>query len=232
MGDPEEKDAPGNFWRSADNWPPPSMEKNYYFHTDSSLSPTPPKTPDGRLSYAYDPQDPVPTVGGQNLSLPKGPMDQRDLESRADVLTFTTSVLQEPLEVTGRITAKLFISSDCPDTDFTVKLTDVYPDGRSMLVTDGILRARYRTSFEREDFLDAGHVYELTVDLWSTSLIFNRGHCLRIAVSSSNSPRFEPNPNTGHPFRADDETRVATNTLHVSDQHPSHVILPVYSERR
>ncbi len=142
---------------------------------------------------------------------------------------FSTEALTEPIEVTGRITAKLFVSSDCPDTDFTVKLTDVYPDGRSMLVTDGILRARYRKSFREENFLEAGKVYELTVDLWSTSLIFNKGHRIRVAVSSSNSPRFEPNPNTGHTFRADTEKRVATNTLHLSDKHPSHIILPIDS---
>jgi putative CocE/NonD family hydrolase len=103
-------------------------------------------------------------------------------------------VLVEPVEVTGRISAKLFVSSNCPHTDFTVKLSDVYPDGRSMLVTDGILRARYRHSFEQEEFLEAGKTYELTVDLWSTSLIFNKGHRIRVAVSSSNAPRFEPNP--------------------------------------
>jgi putative CocE/NonD family hydrolase len=130
--------------------------------------------------------------------------------------------------VTGRLTAKLFVSSDCPDTDFTVKLCDVYPDGRSMLVTDGILRARYRKSFEEEAFLEPGQVYELNVDLWSTSLVFNRGHRIRVAMSSSNSPRFEANPNTGKPFRADKETRVAKNTLHLSSKYPSHIVLPVH----
>lgn len=154
-------------------------------------------------------------------------MDQRRAEARPDVLLFTTDVLKEPLEVTGRVTAKVFVSSDCPDTDFTVKLTDVYPDGRSMLVTDGVLRARYRESFEKEAFLEPGRVYELTVDLWSTSLVFNAGHRVRVAVSSSNSPRFEANPNTGRPFRADAETRVARNTVHMSAAHPSRVVLPV-----
>jgi putative CocE/NonD family hydrolase len=156
-------------------------------------------------------------------------MDQRRLESRPDVLVFTTDVLTRPVEVTGRIRAKLYVSSDCPDTDFTAKLTDVYPDGRSMLVTDGIRRARFRRSFEREDFLEPGKVYELDVDLWSTSLIFNKGHRIRVAVSSSNAPRFEPNPNTGHAFRADKETRIATNTLHLSERYPSQILLPIYA---
>src|SRR4029077_20530481 len=141
-----------------------------------------------------------------------------------------SDLLAEPLEVTGWITAKLYVSSDCPDTDFTVKLTDVYPDGRSMLVTDGIRRARFRRTFEHEDFLEPGKVYELEVDLWSTSLIFNKGHRIRVAVSSSNAPRFDPNPNTGHAFRADKETRVATNTIYFSEKYPSQVLLPIYKQ--
>src|SRR5262249_2611247 len=139
----------------------------------------------------------------------------------------STEELKEPIEVTGRISAKLFVASDCPDTDFTVKLTDVYPDGRSMLVTDGILRARYRQGFEKEALLEDGKVYELTVDLWSTWIVFNKGPRIRVAVSSSNAPRFEPNPNTGRAFRADKETRVAKNALHLSTKHASRIVLPV-----
>ena len=156
-------------------------------------------------------------------------MDQRRVENRSGVLLFSTNPLEEPVEATGRITAKLFISSDCPDTDFTVKLCDVYPDCRSMLVTDGILRARYHKSFEKESLLEPGQVYELDVDLWSTSLIFNKGHRIRVAISSSNSPRFEANPNTGKPCRADTETRVAQNTLHLSAKYASRILLPVHS---
>jgi putative CocE/NonD family hydrolase len=151
-------------------------------------------------------------------------MDQKKVESRPDVLLFTTDVLNEPVEVTGRIYAKLHVSSDCVDTDFTVKLTDVYPDGRSMLVTDGILAARCRDSFERPELMEPGWMYELTVDLWSTSLVFNKGHRIRVAVSSSNAPRFEPNPNTG----GKGKPRVATNTLYLSNSHPSHILLPIY----
>ncbi|MBN2476114.1 MAG: CocE/NonD family hydrolase [Pirellulales bacterium] len=228
MGDPEDPDAPGNYWRTADNWPPPSRPVNVYFHADGGLRLRPPSQTEAARSYRYDPKDPVPTVGGQNLNLPKGPMDQRKVESRDDVLLFTSDVLPDPIEVTGRVRAKLYVSSDCPDTDFTVKLTDVYPDGRSMLLTDGILRARCRESSERESLLEPGKVYELTVDLWCTSIAFNRGHRVRVAVSSSNCPRFDPNPNTGRPFRADKETRVATNTLQLSASHPSHIIMPVY----
>lgn len=215
MGDCDTKGAPGNFWRSADTWPPAAKSTAFYFHPDKSLQTKVPQT-DEKLSYKYDPENPVPTVGGQNLLIYKGPMDQRKVESRPDVLLFTSEPLTEPLEVTGRITASLFVSSDCPDTDFTVKLSDVYPDGKSLLVTDGIRRASLRKSFEKHEPLVANEVYELEVDLWSTSLVFNAGHRIRIAVSSSNVPRFEPNPNTGDPHFTPDKSRVATNTLHLT----------------
>lgn len=226
MGDTDDKQAPGNVWRSADSWPPPAEVRPHYLHADHSMGKSKSAT-DGKLSYRYDPKDLVPTKGGQNLLLEKGPMDQRPVESRPDVLVFTTEPLAEPLEVTGRITAKLHVSSDCPDTDFTVKLCDVYPDGKSMLVTDGIRRASLRNGFEKREPLEPGKVVEVEVDLWSTSLIFNKGHRIRVAVSSSNSPRFEPNPNTGDPHPVNGKTRVATNTLHLSAQHPSRILLPV-----
>ncbi len=229
MGDPEDPDAPGNYWRSADAWPPPADPTKAYFHEDGRLELNPPDGQSGKLSYQYDPKDPVPTVGGQNLNIPKGPMDQRKVESRPDVLLFTSKTLTEPVEITGPVVATLYVSSDCPDTDFTVKLTDVYPDGRSMLLTDGIRRARFRESFEQASLLEPGKVYEVTVDLWSTSIVFNRGHRIRVAISSSNDPRFDPNPNTGKPLRADDQTRVATNTVHMSKRYPSHVVLPRYT---
>ena len=228
MGDPTDHNAPGNFWRADDDWPPPSQPTEVYFHADGGLRFNAPADADAKLTYRFDPRGPVPTIGGQNLNLPKGPMDQREVESRDDVLVFTSEELREPIEVTGRVRARLYVSSDCPDTDFTVKLSDVYPDGRSMLLCDGILRARYRESFEREDFLEPGKVYELSVDLWSTSVIVNKGHRIRVAVSSSNAPRFEPNLNTGGSWDDGQEARIATNTIHLSAGHPSHVILPVY----
>lgn len=228
MGSMEEKDAPGNFWRSAGTWPPPSRLTPYYFQADHTLAEKKPAG-DGRLAYKYDPEKPVPTVGGQNLTIDKGPMDQRPVESRPDVLLFTTEALVKPLEVTGRLSAKLYISSDCPDTDFTVKLSDVSPSGKSQLVTDGIQRASLRKSFEKQQLLENGKVYELNVDLWSTSLVFNAGHRIRIAVSSSNAPRFEPNANTGAPHPAAGKTRVATNTVHLSSRYPSHIDLPIYA---
>src|SRR5262249_18372646 len=164
---------------------------------------------------------------GEEVPHPRAPMAQRRVESGPEVLLSTSEVLKDPLEEPGRMTARLYVSSDCPDTDFTVKLTDVYPDGRSMIVTDGILRARFRESFKEEKLLEPGTVYEIAVDLWSTSLIFNKGHKIRVAVSSSNAPRFDPNPNTGHAFRTDKETKIATNTIYFSANYPSRVLLPI-----
>jgi len=226
MGDCCDPAAPGKCWRSAADWPPPAVETNYYFCADGTLRTAAPVSADDKLSYRYDPCDPVPTLGGQNLHPPQGPCDQRPVEGRSDVLLFSSEPLAEPVEVTGRIWAQLAVSSDCPDTDFTVKLTDVYPDGRSILISDGILRAALRESFEREEFLEPGAIYPMRIDLWSTSTVFNRGHRIRVAVSSSNAPRFEPNPNTGQPHLTT-ETRTATNTVHLSQDHPSYIILPV-----
>jgi predicted acyl esterase len=227
MGDPEDKDAPGNQWRTADTWPPASKSTRFYLHNDGRLDQKRSITATASKSYHYDPKDPVPTIGGGNLTIPVGPMDQRAVEGRQDVLVFSSPVLTEPLEVTGRICAKLWISSSAPDTDFTAKLSDVYPDGRSMIVTDGILRTRFRESFQEEKMMEPNKVYPIEIDLWSTSLVFNKGHRIRVSISSSNHPRFDPNPNTGAPFRSDNETVIATNTVFLDESHPSCVLLPV-----
>ena len=229
MGDTDDNTAPGNCWRSAETWPPAAKPTPFYFGAERTLGHEKP-VGDGKLTYQYDPQDPVPTLGGQNLLISKGPMDQRPVESRPDVQLFSTEPLTEPIEVTGRITSQLYVSSDCPDTDFTVKLCDVYPDGKSMLVADGIQRASLRNTCERRELLEPGQVYEVAVDLWSTSLVFNRGHRIRIAVSSSNSPRFEPNMNTGDPHPVPGQSRIASNTVHCSAQYPSHILLPIPSD--
>jgi len=227
MGDVSDPNAPGNVWRTAAQWPPvEAQETPFYLHDDHSLSTT--KPTNGRpLTYTYDPKDPVPTVGGPQLTLPAGPLDQRKIEQRPDVLVFTSEPLQEPLEVTGRVRVRLWAASDAPDTDFMAKLCDVYPDGRSMNVCEGILRARFRESFERETLLKPGEIYPFDIDLWSTSLIFNRGHRLRVHVTSSSAPGYDPNPNTGEPFRASDKTQVARNTIYLCAEYPSQLVLPV-----
>jgi len=226
MGAVEEEGAPGNFWRTSDQWPPEAEQTPFYCHADGTLSPEAPGDAEASMSYQYDPEDPVPTIGGANLGLPKGSFDQRPVEDREDVQVFTTDPLPEPVEVTGHIQAVLFISSDCRDTDFTAKLTDVYPDGRSQLLCDGIQRAKLRNSLEQPELLEAGEVYRIEVDMWSTSMIFNTGHRIRLAVSSSNYPRFSANPNTGAPNDEGEEKRVATNTIYLGGDRASHVILP------
>lgn len=226
MGAVREEDAPGNFWRTADQWPPEASETPYYCHSDGTLATEAP-VEDASRTYSYDPADPVPTLAGANLGLPKGSVDQRPVEGRSDVLVFTTEPLTEPLEVTGHVSAVLFVSSDCADTDFTAKLTDVYPDGRSMLVCDGIQRARYRDSLARPELMVAGEVYRIEVDLWSTSITFNAGHRIRLAVSSSNYPRFSANPNTGAANDEGEERRIASNTVCLGGDSASHVVLPV-----
>ena len=226
MGAINETNAPGNIWRASDDWPPiPYIETKWYLHRDNTLSRIYPDNYEP-ITYTYNPTTPVPTIGGQNLNIPAGPYDQRSVESRDDVLVFTSPVLEEPFEATGPIKAILYVSSDCIDTDFTVKLTDVYPDGRSMLITDGILRMRNRNGFDHWEFMKPGEVYRIEVNLWDISYIWNSGHRIRIDISSSNYPRFLANPNTGEPMGRNTTYSIAHNTIYLDSMHPSCIVLP------
>jgi len=227
MGDPTDPNTYGNKWKTADDWPAPAKVVPVYLHTDNRLRLRASEELFGSLSYKYDPKDPVPTIGGANLTGTKGPMDQRAIEGRSDVLVFNSPEFDRYIEFTGPVKVKVWASSTAPDTDFTAKLCDVYPDGRSMIVLDGILRAGHRNSMEVSEPMEPGKIYELEIDLWSTSLVVGPGHRIRIAISSSNSPRFEPNPNTGNIPGVDDKTEIATNTIYMNAHHPSHVLLPV-----
>jgi len=225
MGDVSDIDAPGNEWRYANDWPIPATNVSWYLHEDGSLSKTIPE--DGTsITYTYDPSNPVPNLGGQNLNLKPGPHDQTPVESRDDVNVFTGPVLTEPYEATGPIKARLFVSSDCLDTDFTVKLTDVYPDEQSMVITDGILRMRNRNGPDHWEWMQPGEIYEIEVGMLNTAYIWNTGHRIRIEVSSSNYPRFLANPNTPDPITKNTTYIVAHNTLYLDSTHPSCVILP------
>ncbi|MCC7490992.1 MAG: CocE/NonD family hydrolase [Fimbriimonadaceae bacterium] len=230
MGAVGETGAPGNDWQTAADWPMPCTPTPWFAQADGTLSPTAPTVAEAAKSIRYDPANPVPTRGGHNLTIPAGPYDQRPLEQRSDVLVFTSAPLAAPLEITGRVTAKVWVSSSAVDTDVTVKLTDVYPDGRSMLVLDGIRRLRYRLGFTKSELLTPGQVYEVDVDLWSTSLVLNQGHRLRVALSSSNHPRFAANPNTAEGYGGPASV-VATNTFHLDRTRPTQIILPVVSRR-
>jgi predicted acyl esterase len=230
MGDVTDQNAPGNEWRYADAWPVPANYTPFYLHENELLS--------GRIpvlnhseNYSYDPTDPGPTLGGQNLNLASGPYDQSSIETRDDVLVFTSPNLTKPVEATGPIKARLFVSSDCVDTDFTVKLSDVYPDGRSMLITDGILRMRNRNGRDHWAFMEPGEVYDVEVDLWSTSYIWNTSHRIRVAISSSNYPRFLANPNTADGIYKNSTYNVAKNTVYMNFEQPSCIILPIVGEK-
>lgn len=230
IGDVENPNAPGNEWREADDWPPfPTVDTPYYLAPDNTLATEAPSSTDS-ISYRYDPAKPCPTMGGANLFanvLPTGPKDQRELNERDDVITFMTPVLDEAVEITGRVTVVLHVSSDTPDTDFTAKLLDVYPDGRQVLMLDNIQRVKYRNGFEEPDPLTPGDIGRIEIDLWSISLIVDQGHRIGVQISSSNYPRFEKNPNTGADFPDDGDLQVATNTIHFGGETPSALVLPV-----
>jgi hypothetical protein len=209
----------------ADDWPIPFTERAWYFQADGTIQTVLPGN-NAPFSYTYDPEHPVPTVGGANLEIPAGPLDQRPVENRSDVLVFTSPVLSSPYEATGPIKARLYVSSNCTDTDFTVKITDVYPDGRSMLITDGILRMRNRNGSDHWELMEPGTVYPVEVDLWSTSYIWNTGHRIRVDVSSSNYPRCLNNPNTADGIYKNTTYRLALNTIYLDNAHPSCLLLP------
>ena len=231
-----------NRWRQADDWPIPGTRYvPYYLHSqgganslfgDGVLDVAPPavEPPD---SYVYDPKNPVPTVGGSTCCsedvtpVSMGPRDQQPVEWRPDVLVYTSAPLQADLEVTGPVGMTLHAASDAPDTDFTAKLVDVHPDGTAINVAQGIVRARYRDSWEAPSLLEPGSIQAYRIDLWSTSNCFREGHRVRLEIASSNFPQFDRNPNTGSPFGQDAVLRKARQTVYHDSEHPSHILLPV-----
>ena len=228
MGDADDPKALGNQWRFADAWPPPCTETPYYFHKNGTLGAAKPGAAGPEAAeFTFDPADPCPTLGGRNLNIPAGPKDQRPIEARKDVVSFTTDALASPMEITGRLSAKVWVASSAADTDLSVRLCDVYPDGRSMLMADGMRRLRYRGSFSAPEPMKPGELYEVQVDCWSTSLVVNQGHRLRVSVTSSNSPRYDVNPGTGQPWVDGGPIMKQTNRIFCDAAHPSRIVLPV-----
>jgi putative CocE/NonD family hydrolase len=233
-----------NEYRQEDDWPPPQAERTKYFlHSsgkansllgDGSLSASAPRS-EASDTYVYNPANPAPTIGGPLCCdaehMEPGPRDQRSVENRDDVLVYSTGPLQRDLEVTGPVTADLFVKSSAVDTDFTAKLVDVAPDGFAQDLTEGILRMRYRTSPEHAALLNPGEIYEISLDLWATSNVFLRGHTLRLEVSSSNFPRFDRNLNTGEEIKFARNFVNATNTILHDAQHPSALVLPLMPQK-
>jgi predicted acyl esterase len=224
MGAVGERGAPGNVWREAADWPVAATATPLYLHGPDALSGVRPTTP-GELAFRADPARPAAIPG---TAFP-GARDARAFESQAEVLTFTTDVLTDPVEWTGKVVAELFLASDAPDTDVIVRVSDVYPDGRSMLLVDSVRRLRHREGFDREVFLEPGVIVPVTFDVGWTSIIFNRGHRIRVTVAGTGAPFYEPNPNTGAPTRMEPPTttRVAHNRLQVGGSHPSRIVAPV-----
>jgi putative CocE/NonD family hydrolase len=227
-----------NVWRDEDEWPLARTRYTpYYLHStgragasdgDGALSPLKPGD-EPADHYTYDPDDPTPTDGGSvlmNALFHPGVKDQRAIESRADVLVYTSEPLAEDTEVTGPVAVTLWAASDRPDTDFVARLVDVDPDGFARNLTDGIVRARYRDG-EKARLLEPGQPYEFTIDLWSTANVFKAGHRIRLDLTSANFPRWDRNPNTGAPFGAGTTTQPAHQTILHDAQHPSHVLLPL-----
>jgi uncharacterized protein len=228
-----------NDWHETGNWPPPEAQtKTFYLssagkanssHGDGHLSVERPES-DSADQYVYDPGKPVPTNGGSlccDGSIPNGPQDQRQNEARGDVLVYSTPPLTENLTIVGPVAVDLYASSSAVDTDFTARLVDVRPDGYVQNLTEGIVRARYRDSQERPSRMVPGQVYRFSIDLWSTGNLFKKGHILRLEISSSNSPRFDRNLNTGEPFGSGSKFISATNRILHDASHPSALRLSV-----
>lgn len=216
-----------NAWRDEQEWPLARTDyRPMYLHADGSLSENAP-VGDDALNYVYDPADPVRTLGG-NIMEPslRGPYDQSPLDDREDILRFVSAPFTEPTEITGPITAEIYATTDARDTDFMAKLIVVRQDGMAINLVDGVIRARYREGFEEERLITAGETYKYTIDMWATSYLLSPGDRLRIDVTSSNYPRLARNLNTGAAFAKTSEMKIARQTIHLGEDHPSQVVLP------
>jgi putative CocE/NonD family hydrolase len=276
MGSFDEAEGAGNIWRHADVWPVPSQKTPFYLASGNRLLENNLDKGD-KISYSHNPLNPVPTIGGRNLFMESGPKDQRSIEGRPDVILFTTEPLKENIEITGDVKAKLFIGTDQKDSDIVVRLTDVYPDGKSILITEGILRLGTDLSSDSaalnlekavqrdkcaqdsdsqakpadchitklvrgnqpvlacgsEDCEDLSRstafsrLKEVNVNLAPTSLVFAKGHRIRISVSGSNFPRYERNLNVGLLGANSGVYNEVNNTIYLGSEHPSQIILPI-----
>ena len=229
-----------NKWQAAEQWPPADAKMTTFYlnsggkantlNGDGVLTTKKPRK-DNPDTFIYDPMDPVMSYGGNvcctGNAVKGGAYDQQSMEENPNILVYTSEVLTEDTEVTGFIESTLYVSSDAKDTDFTIKIIDVYPDGRAYNLDETIQRARYREGYDKEVFMEDGEVYELKLTPMATSNLFKKGHRIRIEVSSSNFPRFARNLNTGGNNYDESEGVVATNSIHHSSKYPSHIKLPI-----
>ena len=228
-----------NRWRNYDEWPVPgSREEEWYLRSGGSLRRDAGGAGDEPARYDYDPEDPVPTVGGSILMADihrPGPRDQREIEDRPDVLLYTSPVLKSPSTVLGSVYVTLFAASSAPDTDFVARLVDVYPDGRAICIADGILRASARESYPAPGVvtpvapspIERGEVYEYVIDLWATGITFLPGHRMLVEITSSSHPRWERNLNTGESTLQSSRTEVAHQTIFHDARRRSRITLTV-----
>ena len=231
-----------NKWRDENEWPLSRAEDTkFYLHSNGdvrgawvrgSLSMRPPEE-ETQDHFTYDPADPVPTWGGANsaparvLPMKRGARDQRITLYRKDVLTYYSDPLEAPIEVTGMLKFVLYASTSAKDTDFTAKLMDVTPGGNARLLSDGVVRARFRNGLNSPQFIEPGKVYRYVIDLWFTSNEFQTGHRMALAISSSNFPRINRNLNTGGDNECDSDFIIAEQTIFHDTRFPSHLILPI-----
>ena len=225
MGAVGEAGAPGNEWRTSKDWPLSTTERSYYLSAEKALSLKAPTVAESSSTFLSDPVKPaeIPARGFP------GAQDARPFEEQAEVRTFTTEPLSEPVEWTGNVSTELFVSSSAKDTDFFVRVSDVYPDGRSILIVDMIRRARYRDGYESEKLMTPGEVYKVAFDVGWLSQVFNKGHRIRVTIASTGAPFYEPNPNTGEALTIDPPERqvVAKNTVFHQAKYASRVIAPI-----
>jgi hypothetical protein len=221
--------SPKNHHIHAANWPLDYRETRLYLTPDLGLTKTEPSAASAKVSYRFDPANPVATFGGANLTFDRGPEDQRQVGPRQDYLRFQTPVLDKDVAIAGPVSVELYGATDGPDTDFEAKLVDVYPDGYEALVLDAPIRARYRHGRMPDDIqmMTPNAPEKLTIDMWNTALTFEKGHRIALHITSSNSPRFEVNHNNGDTASDPQKPRVAVNSVYFDHDHPSALVLPV-----
>lgn len=238
----------GGYWIETEQWPlKETAATPYYFHPNGELTPTKPIETEAATTFTFDPKNPVPTLGGNvSARVKDGGFNQRErpgfvgskapylpLKSRADIVVFQTEPLTEDVQVIGPIQIKLYCSSTTVDTDFTIKLVDVYPPskdfpaGFDLNLTDGIVRMSYRNDRKTRDLIEPNKIYDITINPFPTANVFKKGHRIRVDISSSNFPRWDVNPNTGEPLGKHRRMISADNTIYHSTEYPSHIVLPI-----
>jgi len=225
MGAVGERRSTGNEWRTAPDWPLPATETSYYLASGGVLAETRPRGEGEATAFRADPLHPNEIPG---RAFP-GARDARAFEQQKEVRTFTSAPLTQPVEWSGKVQAELFVTSTAPDTDFIVRVTDVYPDGRSLLLIDMVRRARYRSGYQREVLLEPGKPARVAFDIGWLSQVFQPGHRIRVTIASTGAPFYEPNPNTGEPLALEwpSNARIAENTVQHNRKYASRVLAPV-----